>query len=153
MFPSSASFGHTLLASFQSCTTGLFAPTAPSTNSSSNWPILIESKKDDAADVARAAYQIRVLSYISDDPREGYDVKRTVSAVSLLKAQTNLAFISIIRLVRANAICEALTPCTADSLGLLGEHLRLPCPSALRFFESTVPALSCRISPVNVQLL
>ena len=93
MFLSSASSDHTLLASFQSCVTGLLAFTASSTNSSPNRPILIESKKNDAADVTSAASQIRVLWYISDDSREGYDVKKTVSAVSLLKAHTNLALL------------------------------------------------------------
>ena len=98
MFPSNASFDHTLLISFQSCVTELLALIVLSINSSPSWPILIESKKNDAADVTRAASQIRVLWYISDDPREEYDVKKTVSAVFLFKAHTNLALLISIKL-------------------------------------------------------
>lgn len=104
MFFSSASSDHTFLISFQSCVTGLLTPIASSTNSSPNRPILIGSKKNDAADVTRAASQIRVLWYISDDPRKGYDVKRTVLAVCIIKT------------IRVDAISRALTLCTADSL-------------------------------------
>jgi len=76
---------------------------------------VIGSKKDDAADVAQAASQIRVLLYISDDPREGYDVKRTVSVVSLLRAHTNLEVVSITRIIMMDVNFEELTLCTAAS--------------------------------------
>lgn len=74
----------------------------------------MDPKKADAADVAQAASQIRVLLYISDDPREGYDVKRTVSAVSLLRAHTNLEVVSITRIIM-DVNFEELTLCTAAS--------------------------------------
>jgi hypothetical protein len=53
----------------QSSATGLFAPSAPSTNSSLYLPIAMGSKKDEAADVARQASHIRTLFRRSVVPR------------------------------------------------------------------------------------
>src|SRR5437667_7440871 len=70
IFISSGSSDQKYFASFHSSRTGLFAPVAPSINSSPNSPIFIGSKKDDAADVARAASQIFVVRSKSEEPRE-----------------------------------------------------------------------------------
>src|SRR5436305_947161 len=65
----SGSGPHISWAWFHTSTTGLFAPVAPSTNSSLYRPIAIGSKKDDAADVARQASHILTLFKRSLLPR------------------------------------------------------------------------------------